>query len=862
MHMLSTTQEKILLGTTGCIIFALLFILFAVPRSTQAVWGIGDLPVDTANLGPNVGSTISEGGSLGEQIADGLKEFGLDTASYMAGQAMQEQLVNKTLEWATSGFEGNPFYVEDQGSFMKEFEDVEILQMYSTIDEFDFQNSFSGSEFSDFSFSDKNTILGILEINKIPLEEQLTPTLSTDQLSNFSSDFKNGGWDAWDELAKPSNNAMGRKEIIENEYLKQVADAKEAAEQELAQNDGFQAKKECVDNSGGNAFGTDLSSYGFNVESSYFSANNDPNCERYTTETPGSVISNTTNTSTSAQFASLPQIDEISEIASSALGSMLIGLTNKGLSAISGGGGTSQSAELSGVQYLGVEIDNNTNSDGSVDWLSTPTQSVDLEVELPEAIRQSGLATAYLTETVNLQRDYLPIIMDLDYLLPGPDFGWAERLQDYFQDRSLPEQMFIARKSDINETREDNYDELKRQFVAAMQRAQENLEDVRLRILPIDLDIAVQGYVNNVSDFGREAAKAKDDLIRTRNLHLRLVAIKESIITAMGQNISDYSTGAYDGNTGSWTGDTWMDGAEWAAWRNVGVIDGVPQTNADGTPNDDVRAREELRQLFLGMNREIPKESSLTRFRNTLSSTEFNVKDMKRLLREVEQFWADNYRITETGEDYSYWNSLYSWFENYTTGANLGTTDLGVVRGQTDNDGHSTYRPIWDRPESNGNHGGPWSWDGWSLPSNWPDIYPGFQTNNILESYLDTTLGVVGKLRQIERNTNTGAGNPRRFYSIPVSISPNDTLLNMTGSWNGLLRDREKRLYCGFQIWERNKLSNVDGFGKSKNKRYERIWCSESWNGEEAAGGDWYRASSFDYSKVYRPDLAGVLLGL
>lgn len=830
-------------------------LFFGVMNPVEAVWGIGDLPVDVPNVGTNAASAASEGGSLGEQIADGLKEFGLDTASYMAGQAMQEQLVNKTLEWAVSGFEGNPFYVEDQGSFMKEFEDVEILQLYSTIDNADFGSTLgnSFSEFGDFSFGDKNTVLSILNNEKIPLEDKLEPTLSTQQLDDFSSDFKKGGWDAWEELAKPSNNPIGRKEIIEKEYKKQVDEAQKAAEQELAQNDGFQSQKECVSETGNSVFSTDLSSYGFNIESNNFNINNSPDCERYTTETPGKVVSDSTADSTGAQFASLPQIDEISEIASQALGNMLIGLTNKGLSALAGSSGTSEAPASSGIEYLGTEVDNVTNSDGSLDWLNSPNQSVDLEIELPEAIENSGLALNYLQKTVDAQRQYLPIIIQLDYLLPGPDLGWKDRLQDYWQENSNREQMIIARKQDIDEGREDHFETYKKRYAQGAARTQEHLNRVDLRVFDLPLDSGIRSYVDNLEKLGREDRRAREQLSEMQNLHLQLVAIKQEIEEAAG--FTGGESGYYNGTTDEWVGDVWMSPEQWEAWRNEGITDGQIDTNSDGSPVEVVRAREELRRLFLGLQRSIPKASALTNFRNGMTGAQFSIKDMKRLRREAEEFWANNYRVTQNGEDYGYWNSLYSWFigQGWTTGASLGTTSLGVYLNYV----YGTHQPVNDP-------GGPWNTDEPHLPSNWGTLFNsptnqggfgGFQTNNVLLNLLDDEGSVTRKLMDIE-NAERSGNSERRFYSMSPIIGPWNR-----APWNMLRRDRENRLYCGYDVWPYSDVSKQIGAGDARNDRYDPIWCTETRSAERSGLG-WYRADSFDYTLIYRPDLAGMLIGI
>lgn len=846
------TPTKIFLSVIFVTFLCIPLFFFTIERA-HAVWGIGDLPVDVPNAGITAGGTASEAGSLATGLEDAVKEFGLDTAAYMVGQKLSDMLVSKSVDWINSGFEGNPFYVEDTKSFMKEFEDVEILKLYSTIDTIDYGEGFSTGDFGSFSLGDKNTIVSLLNDAKKPIEEKLKPTLTDIERENFSNDFTQGGWDAWEKLAEPQNNPFGREDIIKQEYSKNVTEAKDAAIQE-AQRVNFQDQKECVQPSSTNVFGNnDWNSFGFDVNESYFNANNDPNCERQETTTPGSVASKTAEEASVSQFSALPMMDEFSEIASSALGTMFNALISKGFSELTSSG-TSESPSVSGIQYLGTEVTSGTGSDGTVDWLNSPTQSVDLEIELPEAIRLAGTATAYLAETVEAQKEYLPLVMDLDYLLPGPDLGWQERLQKYWTSHSQDEQMWLARKdidTDPRKARYNHFEGLKREIVLAMEREQEWLDDASMRVLPLSLDNGMRGYIGDLAGLGRQATRAKDDLTKMRNLYLRLVGIKEEI---MG---TGYNTGAYNPNTDSWEGATGFTPEQWDAWRTEGIIDGVPQTNPDGTPIEVVRAREELLNIFLGMQRELPKASSLTGYRNQRNSTLFTVKDMKRLIAEAEAFWAQNYRIGQNGqtyyEDYPYWNTLYSWFVQYDAGngtVNLGTTNLGVER-------ECCQPDPWQL-------GGPWQVSGtWPqhlvIPTNWADIIPNnFQTNNVLSSLLPNERAVVNTLRAIE-NQEKNSTSERKFYSIPIEKPWLWT--RFQAPWNVLRRDRENRLFCGFQFYPGYNLSSELGSGDSRPKNYSRMWCTET-RAAEKSGEGFYRASSFDYSKVYRPDLAGVLLGM
>ncbi len=394
---------------------------------------------------------------------------------------------------------------------MKEFQDTEILKIYESIGD---------------SASDRGTILSILEDQKKTLDQKLTPTLSSDQKYEYSGNFKKGAWSTWEELAKPANNPIGRSALIALEYKKKVEEKVTMSAGELLQGEGYLPKKECatfsdlqeqvqennpdyieieeeedVDddlcptgsiyapyNAGADADGcipfdgTANTTYGqglgtaFNVELQNFTY--DPSCERWETQTPGKLISNSINRASDQQFEGLTQADEFSEIASAALGSMVDVMINKGLSelksaatsalddALGGSGGNSNQ----GITYLGTDVDQ-TNPDGSVDWLNAPNGSVVWEREIPEAIRNAGEVMYYLENSVANGKEQLKMTETLDYLYPGPDIGWDDRLKDLFAKRSESEKRYLARKTNPNkeaEERMDRFNLLRRMFVQAL----------------------------------------------------------------------------------------------------------------------------------------------------------------------------------------------------------------------------------------------------------------------------------------------------------------------------------------------------------------------------------------------------------
>lgn len=922
IFMNSSPYYKIFLTLLIITITSSLVMLSFSPKA-YAVWGIGDVSTDAGVTGTTGATAGTTGATAGTTAADLAKEFALDVVAYTVAQELANYLVSKFTTWVNNGFNGNPFYVPDQASFMKEFQDTEILKLYSKV---------GGSGFT----GDKNVILSILDSDKKSIEERLNPTMTENGRSNFSGNFAMGGWDAWEKLGQPENNPIGREVIIRNEYYKKVSEAQATARQELAQGDGYLPKKECLSedsnfsfgnttsgSGGGNASNTLMGppestitdatgdiidedeeyvlgdeeyqalldessalgdqafdqnaneSYGeslggaFRVELQNFTY--DPSCERWSTQTPGKLISSSINRASDQQFEGLSRADEFSEIASAALGAMVDAMMNKGLSELKSSADSAFSSSsrdsLSGIQYLGSEGGQYSSPDGQVDWLNTQKMAVDLEIELPRAIANAGIALYNQEKEVAAREQFLPTIQDLDYLLAGPDVGWEDRLKEHFTQATKNETTYLVQQectSDACKNRQSRFDRLKQKFLIAITTTKSLIADPRYYVYPISRQSRILDHINQIADYGRVYKTAKESLAETRNIYYRLLGIKNEI---MG---TSYSDGSYNEALDQWVGDTWINPTEWDTWRNEGIgPDGQIELDSSGNPVEAVQTRENLRRQFIALQQDVPQANILSRIKNGRTSAEQTLADMRDLLLFSEQFWADNYRISPNGtsEDFLYWKNLYSWFTNFDSDSSSNSR-LGNIFRKTSYPGPGPGAQQALIPLAN-DYGGPWRWahpD--QLPVNWYEQtnYPGFQNNGSLAPYVgnfDGTTSVVDKLREIEPTNfeDTGEialppisarfnGYKVKAYSIETHVIPQMRTPDavVAAPWNTLRRDREQRLYCGFAFWPEDELSDN---GDHSNKRYNAIFCSDGW----------YRADYIDYLKEYDFEFASSLAG-
>lgn len=193
-----------------------------------------------------------------EELLRQIKERGKTTAmreeclNGIAFTLAKNQLVamtKSTINWVTTGFNGDPMYIRNINSFMRNIEN-EILARELNMFK-DLSGNYNTREYPygrDFSISAINTRQSSQNFAD-SMKQDLTYYLEDGAtIEDFSQDFSKGGWSGWLALTQhPQNNPLGftmkSSQHIADEQEKEVTNLKE----EKAENDGFLSQKKCVE---------------------------------------------------------------------------------------------------------------------------------------------------------------------------------------------------------------------------------------------------------------------------------------------------------------------------------------------------------------------------------------------------------------------------------------------------------------------------------------------------------------------------------------------------------------------------------------------------------------------------------------
>ena len=136
--------------------------------------------------------------TLTESFRKSFKD-GLDMAARIAAQIAIQRIVASTVEWANTGFEGNPAYVTDPKQYFSDLSD-------GIAGEF-----ILGSDLSFLCSPFQTQIrLALRQSYVRPNPFQCTLTQVVGNIENFYGDFSQGGWDAWFSMTQnPTNNPYG-----------------------------------------------------------------------------------------------------------------------------------------------------------------------------------------------------------------------------------------------------------------------------------------------------------------------------------------------------------------------------------------------------------------------------------------------------------------------------------------------------------------------------------------------------------------------------------------------------------------------------------------------------------------------------
>ena len=203
----------------------------AFAPKTQAFLGFGDINFE---IGSHVRSIVD---AIGMAIA----------------QQMIDRMVQSTVKWAQTGFEGNPAYVTDPKQYFTDIADRTAIQfLQDPNSKLGFSTTTSGKIRDGIGAlcSPFQVQVRLALIKQYIQEPQYQCTLSgvVANIDAFYNDFSQGGWDGWFSMTQnDSNNPYGAFLKAKIDLDSRIASAIGIQKQQLDWNQGFLSWSECED---------------------------------------------------------------------------------------------------------------------------------------------------------------------------------------------------------------------------------------------------------------------------------------------------------------------------------------------------------------------------------------------------------------------------------------------------------------------------------------------------------------------------------------------------------------------------------------------------------------------------------------
>lgn len=329
-------------------------------------------------------------------------------------------------------------------------------------------NAWNSGELDSYRLAAESiALIGGQRFNSDPLKaliegqgETLSKLLgSKSEVENFKNDFSVGGIRGWIALADPHNFPLGQSALIESALSQKTGEKVQNVVEDLQTPNKFLDRKWCLER------------------------DDDNNCTKEFTGTPGALIESKIKSTADSDNDRLNVARELSDVLARALGKLTDGLLQAGFSKLTQSGSSGASAQpFQPAQFFTTGYQNefdilglgdlspsgsllgggtgggNTQTpifdpetgtftplrggDGSLPYIGGPEDTVntswnegpeiiiDLQSVLENSINLIQEELTLLTETEKILRDGKDNVMKLDRCIPGPKFGWEDRLRD------------------------------------------------------------------------------------------------------------------------------------------------------------------------------------------------------------------------------------------------------------------------------------------------------------------------------------------------------------------------------------------------------------------------------------------------
>jgi hypothetical protein len=333
----------------------------------------------------------------------------LDGVAYAVAKNTLAQVTNKTLNWVNTGLNGNPLYVQNTTSYLNSIKSQQLSSFLGTVQNTDpiFGNALRSAIRQQVSGQSDGL---------------LTVPLNTPQAQNYNSfmnDFTSGGWNA---LLNPSYNPIGAFFNATDTLTSQIATSQQSATNEIQRGNGFLDMKHCVE--------TAPLPVGVNTaDAARIGLTANPECTKWVTDTPGSIIANQVATITTSPTRQLEYANKINEVLGSFFDSFVNSLLSKGLR----GSGPNEKINFglhAGGNNAVLDTTGGASSPSALGYQSVTggVTTGDFDISRPQQLH-AILQTQYnfLNRTQDAQialARVIPAVGALDYCIPGPNPGW------------------------------------------------------------------------------------------------------------------------------------------------------------------------------------------------------------------------------------------------------------------------------------------------------------------------------------------------------------------------------------------------------------------------------------------------------
>lgn len=225
-----------------------------------------------------------------------------------AAQTAIRTITQKTVNWINTGFNGQPVFVQDQNSFLKQIVDTSVLNFTKSLSsdqtKYPFGRTTAQSLTREYtaSFEDRS---------KYTLDQTVGKAFPGATAKDYTNDFAVGGWDTFLASMESNNDPYGFYLFAGTELQNKVANNAKVAQtqSELDRSGGFLDLKKCVQRSG-----------------------ND--CYKWETQTPGIVVADQLKTVLGSPVRQLENGQDLNASLTQIFDQLLDSLLKKGLSQI------------------------------------------------------------------------------------------------------------------------------------------------------------------------------------------------------------------------------------------------------------------------------------------------------------------------------------------------------------------------------------------------------------------------------------------------------------------------------------------------------------------------------------------------